>query len=235
MVVRDQARKSEIASALDRVRSEIPQEVSLIVVTKNFPTSDLEILFELGIRDFAENRLDELISKRGELESDIDQEITWHYQGKIQSKKIQRINKFVDVLHSFDTPENLEKFDPHLKVFLQINLDLENSADKHERQALRSGVDPEDAVNLAREIFTYFKKGFRGVMGVSPHHKGVKESDKLLAFQKLAAISSEIQEFAPGANSISAGMSDDYQLAIAAGATHIRLGSSILGTRSAKA
>lgn len=235
MVVKDQARMSEIASALDQVRSNIPKEVTLIVVTKNFPTSDVEILYQLGVRDFAENRLEELIGKREELEPGIDEEITWHYQGKIQSKKIGKINRYVDVLHSFDTPEILEKFDPHLNVFLQVNLDSLTPAEIEGSTTLRSGVNAGHAVTLAREIFAYFAKGFKGVMGISPHHDGVRESDKVAAFQKLARISREIQEFAPGANSISAGMSDDYQLAIAAGATHIRLGSSILGTRSAKA
>ena len=73
-------RKSEIAANLVRIRSEIPEDVTLIVVTKNFPLSDVEILYELGERDFGENRVQELVAKRQTLPSTISDAITWHFQ-----------------------------------------------------------------------------------------------------------------------------------------------------------
>ena len=78
-------RKDEIAQRLSGVRSELPSEITLIVVTKNFPVSDIEILFELGEREFGENRVQELVSKREAISSEMDDEITWHFQGQIQS------------------------------------------------------------------------------------------------------------------------------------------------------
>ena len=224
------ARKVELSENLLQVRAEIPDHLSLIVVTKTFPASDVELLYQLGERDFAENRVQELIAKRRELEGKIGSDVRWHFQGQIQSNKIQIINQHADVIHSLDADRHLEKIDDSRQILIQVNLDQESEG----ADGARAGIVPEQSSAFAERVFAKFGENFKGVMGVSPHHPGVTIEQKRQGFIKLRQVSEEIHSFAPKARWISAGMSDDYRIAIAEGATHIRLGSSILGVRAHK-
>lgn len=224
------ARREELSENLKRVRDEISEHLTLIVVTKTFPASDVEILYQLGQRDFAENRVQELIAKRDELQGRIGTDVRWHYQGQIQSNKISALNRYADAIHSIDSDQHLEKFDRSREILIQINLDRDGG--KSEKG--RAGIAPERSVDFAAKAFSKFGENFKGVMGVSPHHAGVTTEEKRQGFTRLRKASEEILLIAPSASWISAGMSDDYKIAIAEGATHIRLGSSILGLRTPK-
>ena len=129
-------RELEIAQNLAKVRERIAkaaassdrnlEEITLIAVTKNFPVSDAQILYELGIRDMGENRDEEGARKSEQLPADI----AWHFQGQIQSRKIKSIASWADVVHSLDSLSHAEKFaalveGKPMEFFLQINLEPE--------------------------------------------------------------------------------------------------------------
>ena len=228
------SRVEEIALHLEQVRSSIPAHVQLIVVTKNFPISDLEILYGLGERNFGENRVQELVSKRESLPREVNENVTWHFQGQIQSNKIASLNRYADVIHSVDSLKAVEKISSDKKVFLQVNLDLDSHVDSN-----RGGIKIADLEKYAVAMRERFAANFLGVMGVAPHSVNEDEKRAQLqisdSFKRLHSYSLEVMQISPEARFISAGMSDDFRQAIEEGATHIRLGSSILGQRLPRA
>ena len=216
-------RTKEISERLEAIKCEIPENVKLIVVTKTFPVSDIEILYKLGVRDFGENRDEE-----GSVKSEkIERDAIWHFQGRIQGKKIKSLVNWSDFIHSLDSKEHARKISDYASsagkvqnIFIQINLDANN------RRENRSGIDPAEMTSFVEEISELESISIVGVMGVGPLGE-----DPRPGFELLYESSQELQKINPGASNISAGMSDDYRIAIQFGATHIRLGSSILGSR----
>lgn len=215
------SRRAEIQRALEKVKANLTNSATLIVVTKTFPLSDVEILYELGERNFGENRDEE-----GSLKSiGINEDAIWHYQGGIQSKKIRSIVSWADLIHSLDDVSHARKIDEaaralgkRQKVLIQINLDPGNEK--------RSGINPEDFGGLAKEINNFSNVDLLGVMGVAP--LGI---DPTPSFALLQELSLNLRQLKADAVLISAGMSGDYPIALRFGATHIRIGSSILGSR----
>ena len=213
-------RKEELSQNLEFVRSKIAKvadhEVTLIAVTKTFPVRDAEILHELGVRDFGENRDAEGAEKAAIVSG------TWHFQGQIQGNKLKSITSWASVIHSLDDPrhfEIIEKVAPHpLQIFLQVSLDGAHH---------RGGAGLEELHSLAALVEKSPTHTLAGLMSVPP-----VEMDPNDAFAQLAVIHTEFMKLFPGATSLSAGMSGDYETAISHGATHVRVGSSILGSRS---
>ena len=212
-------RLEEISQSLEIVRSNIAKvaqhEVTLIAVTKTFPTSDAQILHDLGVRDFGENRDAEGAEKSAIIPA------TWHFQGQIQSNKLKSITSWATVIHSLDDPrhfEIIEKVAPHpLQIFLQVSLDGAHH---------RGGAGLEDLYALAALVEKSANHTLAGLMSVPP--LGLAPND---AFAQLSLIHTAFMEQFPEAKSLSAGMSGDYEAAISHGATHVRIGSSILGSR----
>ena len=127
------ARKDEISRALGKVRGKIPNHVTLIVVTKTFPVTDLQYIYELGERNFGENRDSEGREKAEFLADDGVKDIVWHFQGGIQSNKLRSIVNWSDYIHSlddFDHAKKISSFANSMKkkqnCFIQINLDSVN-------------------------------------------------------------------------------------------------------------
>ncbi|MBU6313946.1 MAG: YggS family pyridoxal phosphate-dependent enzyme [Actinomycetales bacterium] len=218
-------RRSEIAGNLEAVREQISKaaesagrsvdEITLIAVTKTFPASDVVILKDLGVHDFGENRDSDASPKAATISG------RWHFQGQIQSNKLKSITQWANVIHSLDEVrhfEVIEKTAPHaLDIFCQVSLDA---------AAGRGGVSEQKLYELAREIEKSPTHRLQGLMAVAP--LGV---DPSIAFSKLSAIHKAFMADFPRANKLSAGMSGDFKEAIAHGATHIRIGSQILGSR----
>jgi hypothetical protein len=218
-------RRSEITSNLQVVRDEISKavinagrsldEITLIAVTKTFPASDVEMLRDLGVTHFGENRDADAAPKADAVAG------TWHFQGQIQSNKLKSITTWANVIHSLDEIrhfEVIEKSAPHpLDIFCQVSLDGSEG---------RGGVSEQKLYELAQAIEKSATHRLQGLMAVAP--LGVDPAD---AFSKLSAIHKAFMADFPKANKLSAGMSGDYKEAIAYGATHIRIGSSILGSR----
>jgi pyridoxal phosphate enzyme (YggS family) len=214
-------RLEELSQNLETVRSNIAKvaqhEVTLIAVTKTFPTSDAQILHDLGVCDFGENRDAEGAEKSAIIPG------TWHFQGQIQSNKLKSITSWATVIHSLDDPrhfEIIERVAPHrLQIFLQVSLDGAHH---------RGGAGLEDLYALATLVEKSSTHTLAGLMSVPP-----MELDPNDAFAQLSLIHTEFMVQFPEAKSLSAGMSGDYEAAISHGATHVRVGSSILGSRQA--
>jgi pyridoxal phosphate enzyme (YggS family) len=220
------ARQIQIKSALDKVRAELKPGVELIAVTKNFPISDLEILYSLGERQFGENRENELSLKAEALPEDIN----WHFQGTLQSNKLRAIVSVARYIHSLDELRHASKISElalemgkKQSCFIQVNLDPEEIANQ---ESNRSGIKPAQFIAFAKSLLELSGVEIVGVMGVAPLNK-----DPRPGFETLRNLKEELLKMAPGAGFISSGMSGDYQIAMEYGATHIRLGSSILGQR----
>lgn len=224
------SRKDQILSNLELVKERItsaaqaagrsPSEITLIAVTKTFPVSDLEILHELGVRNFGENRDQEAAPKVGVLPADI----TWHFQGGIQSNKLKSISNWASVIHSVDKfkyAQMISQFSvgKTKEIFIQVSLDTILQS--------REGVDPADLMQLAEQIMSLPNLEVKGLMAVAPLDQPTEQ-----AFVRLQQIQQKFIQLYPAASSLSSGMSGDYELAISLGATHVRIGSSILGNRS---
>ena len=220
------ARQIQIESALNKVRAELKPGVELISVTKNFPISDLEILYSLGERQFGENRENELSLKAEALPKDI----SWHFQGTLQSNKLRAIVSVASYIHSLDELRHASKISElalemgkKQSCFIQVNLDPDEIANQ---ESNRSGIKPAQFIAFAKSLLGLSGVEIVGVMGVAPLNK-----DPRPGFETLRNLKEELVKMAPGAGFISSGMSGDYQIAMEYGATHIRLGSSILGQR----
>ena len=213
-------RLEEISQNLADVRAKIAavasHPVTLIAVTKTFPVSDVQILKELGVSDFGENRDSEGSDKSQLVQGN------WHFQGQIQSNKLKSITSWASVIHSLDDPrhfEIIEKVAPHpLSIFLQVSLDGAHN---------RGGAGVDQLYRLAELVSDSKTHTLAGLMTVPPVEM-VPEA----AFSQLSVIRTEFLSRFPKADSLSAGMSGDYEVAISHGATHVRVGSSILGSRS---
>jgi len=218
-------RKDEIAQNLQEVKERIssaaksagrdPAEIQLIVVTKTFPISDIEILRELGESNFGENRDQEAGPKAEAISAN------WHFQGQIQSNKIKSICQWADVIHSISSEKEILKFAQSPRkhqVFLQVSLDGQEG---------RGGASPTDLTQLADLVNQSNNLELLGLMAVAP--LGV---EPIKAFADLAQINQGFASQYPNSKYLSAGMSGDFEAAIKYGATHVRVGSSILGSRS---
>ena len=209
-------RRTELANNLAEVRSTIPDSVHLIVVTKTFPLSDAQLLHELGVTEFGENRDQEGREKAPLVPG------KWHFQGQLQSNKLKSICSWADVIQTIDSVRYVELVSKaaakDLEVFIQVSLDGE---------VHRGGALPGDLNQIADEILATSNLNLQGLMAVAPLGE---EPDS--AFERLALIHQSFVAKYPNAPYLSAGMSGDYLSAISHGATHIRVGSSILGSRS---
>lgn len=235
MSTRAQTISQNLASVRSRIRSAAepverdPDSITLIAVTKNFPVSDLQILYDLGVREFGENRDQEALAKVGELPSDID----WHFQGQLQSNKLRSISSWAETIHSLDQISHANKLAQiraekatqadRLKVFIQVNLDQMGIGTP---KLSRGGVQPNELEQLTEKVLAFEELELLGLMAVAP-----LASDPLAAFFTLSEIHQNWLHLAPAARFLSCGMSGDFEAAIRAGATHIRIGSSILGQR----
>ena len=225
-------REAELAANLDTVRRTIavaceaagrdPGEVTLVAVTKTFPESDVRALAALGVRDVGENREQELKVKAA---ADID--VRWHFVGQLQSNKARSVARYADVVHSVDRDSLVVALakaragaDTPLRCLIQVAL----SDDAGRPQ--RGGVVPEGVPALAAAIGGADGLELGGVMAVAP-----LGADPARAFAELADVAAALRAEHPGATWVSAGMSGDLEAAVGCGATHVRIGRALLGTR----
>ena len=202
----------------------------LIVVTKFHPPQDVRRLASLGITDVGENRDQEAAEKAAQVE---DLGLSWHFIGQLQSTKAKSVVKYAASVHSVDreglasalakamAAESERTGRPPLECFIQVSLDEDAGAH-------RGGAAPDEVSALAEQLAGAAGLRLAGVMAVAP-----LGTDPAAAFEKLAGISARLTEQYPGATGISAGMSQDLEEAVRFGATHLRIGSDILGPRPA--
>jgi pyridoxal phosphate enzyme (YggS family) len=218
---------TELADRLHAVQAEVaraaraahrdPAGITTVVVTKFQPMALIEELFELGVRDFGESRHPEARDKAAALP-----EATWHFVGQLQTNKARQVARYADVIHSVDRSELVEALaGQDVDVLLQVDLGGGGGAPS------RGGSKPGAIPALAEQVLGADGLRLKGVMTVAPLGMPV-----VPAFRALAMVAERVRAIAPGASWISAGMSADYAEAIAAGATHLRIGSAITGPRN---
>ncbi|GAA4230588.1 YggS family pyridoxal phosphate-dependent enzyme [Actinomadura meridiana] len=229
-------RRAEIAEGVAAVRARVAaacaaagrdeSEITLIAVTKTFPASDVRLLAGLGLTEVGENRDQEARPKAAEC---ADLPLTWHFVGRLQTNKARAVAGYSDVIHSVDRSrlvsalsEAAVRADRTPRCLVQVSLDEE------EQEGGRGGAVPDDVPRLADEIAAAGGLELGGVMAVAP-----LGADPLPAFTRLAAIAADLRGNHPDARIVSAGMSGDLEQAIACGATHLRVGTALLGGRRA--
>jgi pyridoxal phosphate enzyme (YggS family) len=227
------SRREEVEAGLARVRERIaaacsdvdrdPAEVRLVVVTKFFPPSDVRLLAELGVTDVGENRHQEAAAKAEECR---DLDLSWHFIGGLQSNKAAAVTSYAAVVESVDRRKlvgplsrGAHEHDREVDVLLQVSLDPPGAEG-------RSGADPADLAELAAAVDEAGMLRLRGLMAVAPLGE-----EPAAAFGRLAAVRTEFLAHHPDATWLSAGMSADLEDAIRVGATHVRVGSAVLGSR----
>lgn len=223
------SRREELAAALAAVEGRLAaactaagrarDEVRLIAITKTRPASDVALLRDLGVEDVGENRDQEAREKAAAVP-----DVRWHFVGGLQTNKARSVASYAFAVHSVDRPALVDalsagalRAERQLEVLLQVSLDGDPA---------RGGALPADVPRLAEEAAGAPGLHLAGVMAVAP-----LGADPAAAFAELAEVSAQLRATHPEATAISAGMSGDLEQAIAAGATHVRVGTALLGER----
>jgi len=211
----------------------------LIVVTKFHPALDVRRLASLGVTDVGENRDQEAAEKAAQLQ---DLGLSWHFIGQLQSNKAKSVARYAHSVHSIDRAQLVKALGramdaqqdlngrAALECFIQVDLSQSaggtSGTTAEGGPGARGGAAPSDVDRLAELVAATDGLRLAGVMAVAP-----LGADPAPAFGLLAEISARVVAAHPGAGAISAGMSGDLEQAVAAGATHLRVGSDILGAR----
>ncbi|QXJ25406.1 YggS family pyridoxal phosphate-dependent enzyme [Actinomadura graeca] len=231
-------RRAELAEGLAEVRARIaaacdaagrdPGDVTLIAVTKTFPASDVRLLAGLGLTEVGENRDQEA---RPKAEACADLPLTWHFVGRLQTNKARAVAGYADVVHSVDRARLVTALSDAagragrtLRCLVQVSLD----EPPPQEGGGRGGAAPSAVPRLADAVAGAAHLELGGVMAVAP-----LGADPLPAFARLAEVAEAVRRDHPSATVLSAGMSGDLEEAVACGATHLRVGTALLGGRRA--
>ncbi|MEU4797355.1 YggS family pyridoxal phosphate-dependent enzyme [Streptomyces sp. NPDC023327] len=232
-------RKQQLADNLAKVEERIAaacaaagrarEEVTLIVVTKTYPASDVRILSELGVRHVAENRDQDAAPKAAEC---TDLPLSWHFVGQLQTNKVRSVVGYADLVQSVDRPRLVTalsaaavRAERELGCLIQVALDAGENG-----RGERGGVGPGGIEELADLVAAAPGLRLDGLMTVAPL-TGPYAGRQRAAFERLVEFSTLMRANHPAANMVSAGMSADLEQAVAAGATHVRVGTAVLGVR----
>lgn len=252
-------RQVEVSEALAALRARVdaacaaarrdPADVCTVVVTKTFPAADVAVLAGLGVRDVGEARDQEARAKRAELGLDaatsppaaapststaapprVPADLRWHFLGRLQRNKAASVAGWADLVHSCDgvrladaLAAGARRVGRTLPVLLQVGLDEGGRGAPD-----RGGAPVADVRGLADHVAGLPGLRLDGVMAVAP-----REGDPVRAFALLAEVAADVRSTHPDARVVSAGMSGDLEAAVAAGATHLRVGRAVLGSRPA--
>jgi pyridoxal phosphate enzyme (YggS family) len=229
-------RRAELVASLGAVRTRISdacsaagrdvRSVTMVAVTKTYPLADVATLLELGVADLGESRDQEAKAKAKAVElSEAGATPRWHFVGRVQTNKAASIARYAHSVHSVDRLEAVAAFakavadrDSELEMFVQVSLDGDRE---------RGGAVGDDVTRVADAIAQAPNLRLRGVMAVAPIGADLDD-----AFGELARISVALRADHPAADAISAGMSSDLEVAVKFGATHVRVGTALLGRRT---
>jgi len=228
-------RHDQLAAGLQAVRARVaaacagagrdPAAVTLIVVTKTFPAADVRALAGLGVTDVGENREQEATAKAAAC---ADLGLAWHFIGQLQTNKAAAVARYAAVVHSVDRERLVAALDAGAaragrSVTALVQVDLQDPPD-----AGRGGAAPREVTALAEAVAAAEHLELGGVMAVAP-----QGADPDQAFARLAEVAAAVRAVHPAARMLSAGMSADLEAAIRHGATHVRIGTAVLGRRPA--
>ncbi|UUU34566.1 YggS family pyridoxal phosphate-dependent enzyme [Streptomyces sp. CA-210063] len=232
-------RRAQLAGNLAKVEDRIAaacvaagrkrDEVTLIVVTKTYPASDVRILSELGVRHVAENKDQDAAPKAAECS---DLPLVWHFVGQLQTNKVRSVVRYADVVQSVDRSRLVTTLSKEavragreVGCLIQVALDADESG-----RGERGGVGPGGIEELADLLARSPGLRVDGLMTVAPL-TGEYAGRQRAAFERLMDLSTDLRRAHPAATMVSAGMSADLEEAVAAGATHVRVGTAVLGVR----
>ncbi|MEU5277595.1 YggS family pyridoxal phosphate-dependent enzyme [Streptomyces asoensis] len=233
-------RRGELAANLAKVEQRIADacaaagrerdEVTLIVVTKTYPASDVRLLSGLGVRHVAENKDQDAAPKAAECS---ELPLSWHFVGQLQTNKVRSVVGYADVVQSVDrarlvTALSKEAVRAGREVGCLLQVALDAGADG---RGERGGVAPGGVEELAALVAGSPGLRLDGLMTVAPL-SGEYAGRRREAFGRLMDLSTDLRRTHPAANMVSAGMSADLEEAVAAGATHVRVGTAVLGVRA---
>lgn len=233
-------RKGELAANLARVEERIAaacvaagrprEDVTLIVVTKTYPASDVGMLAELGVRHVAENRDQDAAPKAAAC---ADLPLNWHFVGQLQTNKVRSVVGYADIVQSVDRSrlvtalsKEAERVGREVGCLIQVALDADETG-----RGDRGGVGSGGIAELAALVADSPGLRLAGLMTVAPL-TGEYAGRQQAAFERLMDLSTDLRRAHPAANMVSAGMSADLEQAVAAGATHVRVGTAVLGVRA---
>lgn len=215
--------QQRIAAAASAAGRDV-ETIKLIVVTKNHPAQLVLDLLGLGCRDFGENRDQEAGPKAAEVRAVSGIEQNWHFIGQLQSNKVKSVVTYASSIHSLDRQSLLDSLGKAtadratpLDVFIQLNLTDDQG---------RGGIQPANLLSFAEKVLGHPGLNLVGVMGVAALDNQLDRD-----FGAIRTASERLQTLKPEARMISAGMSEDFETAVAYGATHLRIGSAITGKR----
>lgn len=222
--------RARIADAA-RAAGRAADDVTLIVVSKYFPVADVRRLIDLGVTDFGENKDQEASAKFAEIFAGASEQtraaLRLHFVGQLQSNKAGHVAAYADVVQSVDRAKiasalakGAERHGRTLEVMVQVDLDGSDPG--------RGGALPEQIADLAAHVAGVEQLRLSGLMAVAP-----RGADPDAAFARLAELSRDLRAAHPSADRISAGMSGDLEQGVRHGATHVRIGSAVLGPRPA--
>lgn len=231
----DVARRGELAANLAEVEERVGRAcraagrdragLTLIAVTKTFPAADVALLYDLGVRDVGENRHQEAAAKADACANLAG--LRWHLVGQLQTNKASAVARYADVVHSVDRERLVHALDRaagqaarRIDCLVQVDLRRPPVEDG------RGGADPAGLARLAGAVADAEHLHLAGIMAVAPLGADPRE-----AFDRLAQLAVSLREDHPDATVVSAGMSGDLEHAIASGATHLRVGTALLGSR----
>ncbi|MFM9693983.1 YggS family pyridoxal phosphate-dependent enzyme [Streptomyces europaeiscabiei] len=232
-------RKAQLAGNLAKVEGRIAtacaaagrkrDEVTLVVVTKTYPAGDVRILSELGVRHVAENKDQDAAPKAAECS---DLPLVWHFVGQLQTNKVRSVVRYADLVQSVDRSRLVTTLSKEavragreVGCLIQVALDADVGG-----RGERGGVGPDGIEELADLLAGAPGLRVDGLMTVAPL-TGEYAGRQRAAFERLMDLSTDLRRTHPAANMVSAGMSADLEEAVAAGATHVRVGTAVLGVR----
>jgi PLP dependent protein len=234
------ARRDELAGRLAELQRRVAAacaaagrnraEVTVIAITKTFPASDVALLAGLGVHDAGENRDQEAAAKAAACRDSGVTGLRWHFVGQLQTNKARSVAGYADVVHSVDRVRLVEALDAAAtqhgrRLDCLVQVDLDPAADSDDGSG-RGGVAPNRAEEVCAALARAQQLRLVGVMGVAP--LGGDPDD---AFARLAHVRQALASTYPPLSMVSAGMSDDLEAALAHGATHLRVGRALLGSR----
>jgi hypothetical protein len=222
--------KMSVTQQLKKIKSTIPENITLVAVSKTKPNSLITEAYQAGQRHFGENKVQELVDKHDALPKDIH----WHFIGHLQTNKVKYIAPFIHLIHAVDSLKLLKEIDKQgeknkrtIDVLIQFHIAKEES---------KFGLSFQDAIDLFDEIPYLQLNNIRivGVMGMATNTTDIEQiRTEFKTLKKyFDLIKSNYFRFTPYFKEISMGMSGDYQIAIEEGSTMVRIGSLIFGGRS---
>ncbi|MGL5939617.1 MAG: YggS family pyridoxal phosphate-dependent enzyme [Waterburya sp.] len=219
-----------ISHQINLIQQQIPENVKLIAITKQVGLESIRAAYEVGIRDFGENRLQEALAKQEQLQDLTD--ISWHFIGHIQKNKAKKIIENFDWIHSVDSlaiAQRLNTLAGELNLTPKVFLQVKALPDPN-----KYGWQITDLLQDLASLNQFQQLDIQGLMTILP--LGLSSLETLSAFQAIQQLAITIRQKNYSnltMQELSMGMSGDYLLAIQAGATMIRLGSIIFGERNA--